>query len=481
MVISSPVIRGSVDKHRWATLGIYTFGAIAFGVGAFLAPTMLVASACAVVSSVMAVLSLLVNSSARKEAYFYHISTEAENEIYAGHLAQVVDEELYPQPPMMMAPPPEHKSPALPQVGTGNSPSEEQIWKKCECPPEHAGDKLKKQLWDWLAFHYPWVLMLLEVETVLVIGPQGSGKTTLMGYLAMLKKIFLGDRLIVLDPHAHDNSDRWIPGFFECHGANYNYEEIKEGIDQYFWRLKNAPRPIGITDVCDEVTTWNDRIEGGDKGFAKSILVDNRKSGEKVIAGSHSNTNSCWGGTPGVSALRKQNVTIYLVPQRLPGGKVIPAWRGTISGLEFDSKGEPVEMAISWSEEMNPQYLASLFPHLAESEMRERIVGNLEKPPELPETGGLTNSINRANQALHRALEDETDETGFALPEGWEGVNPLEPLSLENRGLLVEAVRYGWSQNKVITEFFGISKGNTPAYRKAREIYQETRELFGEF
>jgi hypothetical protein len=69
----------------------------------------------------------------------------------------------------------------------------------------------------------------------------------------------------------------------------------------------------------------------------------------------------------------------------------------------------------------------------------------------------------------------------YSLPESWCGCNPLEEIDTESKAILIEIVRNGWSQNRVISEFFKISKrgGNDPLYEAARALYKEYKKVYG--
>lgn len=69
----------------------------------------------------------------------------------------------------------------------------------------------------------------------------------------------------------------------------------------------------------------------------------------------------------------------------------------------------------------------------------------------------------------------------YSLPESWCGCDPTEDLSAESKALLIEIIRNGWSQNRVVNEFFKVSKrgGNDPLYEAARSIYKEYKKIYG--
>ena len=116
----------------------------------------------------------------------------------------------------------------------------------------------------WMLLNQPetkWVLCLLEPPALLVKGGQGAFKTTFVGFLILLRKLYCGHSLEVSDPHAHQNEDKW----FACRlvGHKQNYAAIAAQLSNYYKRLKtrnlNSPP---ITSVWDEYTNYATRVPG---------------------------------------------------------------------------------------------------------------------------------------------------------------------------------------------------------------------------
>ena len=229
--------------------------------------------------------------------------------------------------------------------------------------PIQSGDKRLKQLWGKIATESPWLLQLMEPGPLLVWGGQGSGKTTFTGFLALLRTLFCTHRIEVNDPHDHLN--HW-PGLFPVYGSACNYREIDRRLQAYYDRVKH-PTPESYTSIWDEVTQYSECCNPELAGrFLKSILSDSRKVNEHPILLSHNNTlGSLAGGKGGVKQMQIEGlVELHLFNKRGATGKLSPAMRGTIRGLELDKSGNPVEQQIELFSWMTPDYLYSIFPEL---------------------------------------------------------------------------------------------------------------------
>ncbi len=141
---------------------------------------------------------------------------------------------------------------------------------------------------------------------IAVIGPQGTGKTTLVDYLlSTLKR----DK-IVLDPHYRMGA--W-PG---CRviGAGMDYAAVGEALaniaadvkERYQQRATFAGyQPMPVTLVLEEQTNWADKVDGASQ-FVKESLSDIRKVGYQTIAVAHAETNTARGGAAGTAKMRQQ-------------------------------------------------------------------------------------------------------------------------------------------------------------------------------
>ena len=142
---------------------------------------------------------------------------------------------------------------------------------------------------------------------IVVIGPQGVGKTTLVNYLLSL--LDRRDK-IVLDPHYQMGA--W-PGCLVI-GAGMDYAAVGEALanisadvkERYLQRACDASyKPQPVTLVLEEQTNWASKVDGAGN-FLKESLSDIRKVGYQTISVAHADTNTARGGAVGTSKMREQ-------------------------------------------------------------------------------------------------------------------------------------------------------------------------------
>lgn len=221
----------------------------------------------------------------------------------------------------------------------------------------------KQQLWELIQSDAPWLGKLLKRKPLLIVGPQGSGKTTFVKFLAMLRSLLLGHHIKVSDPHAHNNE--WFDAW-EVVGSGYDYEKIDKALKNYFKRLKSSK--VAVTSVWDEVTNYADNCKSDEsERFLKSVLADCRKSEEYPILLSHGETlGSLGGGKGGASKMKSEGLTtLKLLRKSDSMGVDTPAFKGYLSGLDYAEDGKPISYSVELNPEwMNPDYLVNLFPEL---------------------------------------------------------------------------------------------------------------------
>ena len=240
----------------------------------------------------------------------------------------------------------------------------------------------KQELWQQL--NQPetkWVLCLLEPPALLVKGGQGAFKTTFVGFLILLRKLYCGHSLEVSDPHAHQNEDKW----FACRlvGHEQNYTEIATQLSHYFKRLKTRNlNSSPITSVWDEYTNYATRVPGDAVGdFLFSVLSDARKAREFPILIGHTDKKGGTGNgkrTGEHEMKEEQLLTLHLKAERDTFGHPRPAFRGFIKGHREDEDGNPIREPVQLQPWMNPQYLLQLFPELSYREKSD--VASSESP-----------------------------------------------------------------------------------------------------
>ncbi|WP_449416138.1 hypothetical protein [Phormidium nigroviride] len=238
----------------------------------------------------------------------------------------------------------------------------------------------------WMLLNQPetkWVLCLLEPPALLVKGGQGAFKTTFVGFLILLRKLYCGHSLEVSDPHAHQNEDKW----FACRlvGHQQNYAAIAAQLSNYYKRLKtrnlNSPP---ITSVWDEYTNYATRIPGnGVEDFLFSVLSDARKAREFLILISHTDKKGGTGNSKrtGEHEMKEEQLlTLHLKAERDSFGHPRPAFRGFIKGYREDDDGNPIREPVQLQPWMNSQYLIQLFPELSYREKPDAASSELPMP-----------------------------------------------------------------------------------------------------
>lgn len=326
--------------------------------------------------------------------------------------------------------PPAAEPPKLPSVGaSGYGKNDFDL----ECPKQ---GKAHQELWNYLAnSEYWWMLVLLRKPVVFVCGEQRSWKSTLASVLGMLRTIFYDHELDVCDPHGHRNLEegKWLQGWHNIIGSNMDYQGIQDRFEAYIERVKtsntayDAAHPLTL--IVDELTNYKHRMpdEKATEQFRYSAISEAGKSSQFVIFISHGDTQSAKGGGEGdADMFERGTVDVWL--ERHPI-KEAPLFEGRIAGLtkhreklKGGYKMVRDEMGIKVNPEINPQYLAALFP-LAKAAL-EPIV-EVDAPeavePEVMSDVGQNILANLTKSLEAEIVLDEPLNTlyNFAKSRGW--------------------------------------------------------------
>lgn len=279
----------------------------------------------------------------------------------------------------------------------------------------------KQQLWELIQSESPWLGKLLKRKPLLVVGPQGSGKTTFVKFLAMLRSLLLGHQIKVSDPHAHNND--WFDAW-EVVGSQYDYKQIDEALKNYFKRLKSSN--VETTSIWDEVTNYADNCRSDESDrFLKSVLADCRKSEEFPILLSHGETlGSLGGGKGGASKMKTEGLTtLKLLRESDSMGVDKPAFRGYLSGLDYADDGKPISDSVRLNPDwMNPDYLVNLFPELlSKTDTKNQPINSNFSPTNTPD------KINLSKPEISTSLDDlEHNILAFCIDKGTATVREIQ-------------------------------------------------------
>ena len=206
-----------------------------------------------------------------------------------------------------------------------------------QLPGAHINQPVLGESIDTEDFTFNWESLepsLISYPAVALIGPQGSGKTTIAQYLIRVKRE-AGHEIVVLDRHYRKGE--WA----NCKviGAGKNYKaidtylnEVKAILEErYQQREQHGTEQFPpLTIVVEELTCWHGQVENG-PDFIKSALSDFRKIGVMALFISHSDTNTTWGGAGGTRELRDNSIAFIKPMVKLTPLGAKPLGRGKVS------------------------------------------------------------------------------------------------------------------------------------------------------
>ena len=148
--------------------------------------------------------------------------------------------------------------------------------------------------------------VLPHIETLVIIGAQGSGKTNLLQWIAYRK--MQSSMVYAIDPH----NGQW-PADYIC-GSGRNFADISQLLDELHARLdkryKGNETIEPITIIMDEWRAIDDNCENAADRL-KTLLTEGRKVKLNVFMGSHSDRARKL-GLEGAADMREGLTLVYL-------------------------------------------------------------------------------------------------------------------------------------------------------------------------
>lgn len=334
---------------------------------------------------------------------------------------------------------------------------------------------------------YAWSNDLLGYPSVLVWGPQGSGKTSFAEWLVS-ERLKLGHEIIICDPHREYGQWEGL----KVVGDGMDYEAIDKELiafttkikERYKQRAKTANyNPVPITIICDEFTSWSQRCEGASEFFAE-CLTDIRKVNMHALFISHAKTNAATGGKKGMSKTKEAGLLELELEAKVnpKTRKACPKLKGKLRYPGMADKDRiPVRIAPwmkvssnfkSFTKQSKPQSQPTEEPDQAtviDVEVRE-VAEDFDQPQTLAVSQSrkspvlIPTSINTLDDAIALVQRKLANPDSPPLAEG----KNREQIQLIFKALLyhkqgkVNSIKYLW----------GITKsGTSKKYQQACELY----------
>ncbi|MEO0456779.1 MAG: hypothetical protein AAF152_09370 [Cyanobacteria bacterium P01_A01_bin.114] len=371
---------------------------------------------------------------------------------------------------------------------------------RSEQPPP--GTSLRQAVADAIRTHpeYHWLLKLLECHTVLIVGPQGSGKTRFAVALAYLRMIIRHHA--IRDTNAPDpQSGRRSSGLKKSDRGDQSLETIAAQMADYLEQLKTKQQKAApLTEILNGVTMCSDSgpdsnlnrnsdsasnsdRNGGanraldkepDKGPGKkikradelftSITTESKKAREHHILVTHDHSQALIGEDytkTNLQSLKDDYIVLNLHAARTPTGVPAPNHQATVVGVDFDQAGQPSQAIVSYPDWFNPEILGEVLLALPASfhlEARSSYCKARRRHPKA-----------FANPAFSEDFDD--------LEKNWELVDIPELTSVfsakppEKPITPVDAIDLLLSNTtpqKLIVEYWGVTGGR--AYREVSEL-----------
>lgn len=212
-----------------------------------------------------------------------------------------------------------------------------------------------------------WLKACILNKLLMVIGDQGSGKTTFTQFVLGCRMLLKGHQIFVADPHAEKNG--WA-NYFDIIGGKKDWSAIGSRIDKYFDFVTNSLQGDDqqFSFLFDEMTQYKDCLQDKNKAalMLKSWCSDVRKSAVSIICLTHNDTCEALAGVKGMKdSVDSSFLKLFLANKSDPEtGDFKPAHQGYISNFKKDARNQSIDVEIKTQVWMQFKYLQPLFDQL---------------------------------------------------------------------------------------------------------------------
>ncbi len=216
-----------------------------------------------------------------------------------------------------------------------------------------------------------WFKACLLNKLLMMVGDQGSGKTTLAQFILGCRILLKGHFIYVADPHAEKNG--WN-NYADVVGHKKDWSAVENRVDKYFEIVTNTlpgdERQYSF--LFDEMTQYKDCLNDSNKAalMLKSWCSDVRKSAASIVCLTHNDTCEALAGVKGMKdSINSSFLRLYLANKSDPEtGEFKPAHQGYIENFKKDARNQSISTQIKTQVWMQFKFIQPLFDKLIPSD-----------------------------------------------------------------------------------------------------------------